>query len=135
MLGVLGLTESRLKDTPVGAEHSGVVLVVDDERYIVDLLTDLLQDEGYEVLRASDGQAALEILSQHQPDLVVADVMMPRIDGMRLLAIIREQSADLPVILMSAAVTPQSSDVTFLRKPFDIDVLLELIERKIRPAS
>jgi len=124
-----------LKDTPVGAGHSGVVLVVDDERYIVDLLTDLLQDEGYHVLRASDGQAALEILSQQLPDLVVADVMMPRIDGMRLLAMIREQNRNLPVILMSAAVTPQSDDVTFLRKPFDIDVLLALIERKIAAAS
>jgi len=119
----------------VGAGHSGVVLVVDDERYIVDLLTDLLQDEGYHVLRASDGQAALEILSQQLPDLVVADVMMPRIDGMRLLAMIREQNRNLPVILMSAAVTPQSDGVTFLRKPFDIDVLLALIERKIAAAS
>ena len=132
---MLGIVDARLKDTPVGAVHNGVVLVVDDERYIVDLLTDLLQDEGYHVLRASDGQAALEILSQQLPDLVVADVMMPRIDGMRLLALIREQNRNLPVILMSAAVTPQSDDVTFLRKPFDIDVLLALIERKIAAAS
>ncbi len=132
---MLGLTDSGLKDTPVGAEHNGVVLVVDDERYIVDLLTDLLQDEGYEVLRASDGEAALEMLSHHRPDLVVADVMMPRIDGMRLLTIIREHYRNLPVILMSAAVTPQSIEVTFLRKPFDIDVLLDLIERKIAAAS
>lgn len=132
---MLGIVESRLKDTPVGAGHNGVVLVVDDERYIVDLLTDLPQDEGYHVLRASDGQAALEILSHQLPDLVVADVMMPRVDGMRLLAMIRQQDRNLPVILMSAAVTPQSDDVTFLRKPFDIDVLLALIERKIAAAS
>ncbi len=132
---MLELTDFCLKDTSVRAVHSGVVLVVDDERYIVDLLTDLLQDEGYQVLRASDGQAALEILSQQLPDLVVADVMMPRIDGMRLLAIIRERNRNLPVILMSAAVTPQSDDVTFLRKPFDIDVLLDMIERKLASAS
>lgn len=132
---MLELTDFRLNDTSVGAEHGGIVLVVDDERYIIDLLTDLLQDEGYQVLRASDGQAALDVMSHQLPDLVVADVMMPRIDGIRLLAMIREQNRDLPVILMSAAVTPQSADVTFLRKPFDIDVLLDLIERKLASAS
>jgi len=132
---MLELTDIYLKETSARAEHRSIVLVVDDERYIVDLLTDLLQDEGYVVLRASDGQAALDILRHQVPDLVVADVMMPRIDGMRLLAIIREQNRDLPVILMSAAVTPQSDDVTFLRKPFDIDVLLDLIERKLAASS
>lgn len=132
---MLDLTDFRLKDSSVKADRGGVVLIVDDERYIVDLLTDLLQDEGYQVLRASDGQAALDILSHQLPDLVVADVMMPRIDGIRLLALIRERNQHLPVILMSAAVTPQSKDVTFLRKPFDIDVLLDLIERKLASAS
>lgn len=122
---------TRPKDLPLGAEHLGVVLVVDDERYIVDLLTDVLEDEGYEVLRAGDGQAALDMLERHLPDLVVADVMMPRIDGMRLLSMIREHHKDLPVILMSAAVTPRIADVPFLPKPFDIDDLMALIEAKL----
>lgn len=119
------------KVIPLDAPHFGVVLVVDDERYIVDLLTELLEDEGYEVLRAGDGQAALDVLARHQPDLVVADVMMPRIDGVRLLALIREHHKDLPVILMSAAMTPRVDDVPFLPKPFDVDDLLALIEDKL----
>lgn len=122
---------SRPKDIPLDAEHPGVVLIVDDERYIVDLLSDLLEDEGYEVLRAADGQAALDVLDRHQPDLVVADVMMPRIDGVRLLSIIREHDKELPVILMSAAVTPRMDGVPFLPKPFDIDDLLALVEEKL----
>ncbi len=122
---------TRPKDIPLDAEHAGVVLVVDDERYIVDLLSDLLEDEGYEVLRAADGQAALDVLERQQPDLIVADVMMPRIDGVRLLSIIREQHKDLPVILMSAAVTLRLTDVPFLPKPFDIEDLLALIEEKL----
>jgi len=122
---------SRPKDILLDAEHPGVVLIVDDERYIVDLLSDLLEDEGYEVLRAADGQAALDVLDRHQPDLVVADVMMPRIDGVRLLSIIREHDKELPVILMSAAVTPRMDGVPFLPKPFDIDDLLALIEAKL----
>jgi len=122
---------SRPKDILLDAEHPGVVLIVDDERYIVDLLSDLLEDEGYEVLRAADGQAALDVLDRHQPDLVVADVMMPRIDGVRLLSIIREHDKELPVILMSAAVTPRMDGVPFLPKPFDIDDLLALVEEKL----
>ncbi len=121
----------RPKVIPLDAPHLGVVLVVDDERYIVDLLTELLEDEGYEVLHAGDGQAALDVINRHLPDLVVTDVMMPRIDGVRLLAIIREHHKDLPVILMSAAVTPSVDDVPFLPKPFDIDDLLALIEDKL----
>lgn len=122
---------TRSKDIPLAADHAGVVLIVDDERYIVDLLSDLLEDEGYTVLRAADGQAALDVLDRHQPDLVVTDVMMPRIDGVRLLSIIREQHKDLPVILMSAAVTPRLAGVPFLPKPFDIEDLLALIEEKL----
>ncbi len=122
---------TRPKDIPLDAAHLGVVLVVDDERYIVDLLTELLEDEGYEVLRAGDGQAALDVLDRHLPDLVVTDVMMPRIDGVRLLAIIREHHKDLPVILMSAAMAPRMDDVPFLPKPFDVEDLLALIEAKL----
>jgi CheY-like chemotaxis protein len=131
---MLSVTDIRLNDASQGADL-GVVLVVDDERYIVDLLTDLLEDEGYRVLCASDGQAALEVLNHEQPDLIVADVMMPRVDGLRLLALIRERHGTLPVILMSAAVTPQSDHVTFLRKPFDIDHLLGLIAREMAKVS
>ncbi|HVL23985.1 MAG TPA: response regulator [Thermomicrobiales bacterium] len=108
-----------------------VVLVVDDERYIVDLLTDLFQDEGYEVQRAYDGVAALDVIDRRMPDLVVADVMMPRLDGLTLYNRIRERTEELPVILMSAAVTPRSLDATFIPKPFDIDALLQLVEEKL----
>ena len=112
------------------SDHA-VVLVVDDERYIVDLLTDLFQDEGYKVQRAYDGIAALDVIDREMPDLVVADVMMPRLDGLSLYNRIRERNESLPVILMSAAVTPRSVDATFIPKPFDIDALLQLVEEKL----
>lgn len=108
-----------------------VVLVVDDERPIVDLLQDLLQDQGYEVRRAYDGMTALQIIEREQPDLVVTDVMMPRLDGLALFNEIRMRTTTLPVILMSAAVTPRKIDATFVPKPFDIDTLLDLIDEKL----
>ena len=116
------------------ADHA-VVLVVDDERYIVDLLTDLFQDEGYRVQRAYDGQAALDVIDRETPDLVVADVMMPRLDGLSLYNEIRQRHGNLPVILMSAAVTPRDLQATFIPKPFDIDALLDLVEEKLGERS
>ena len=105
------------------------ILVVDDERYIVDLLADLLEDEGYQVDRAYDGVAALEQIGRHQPHLVVADVMMPRLDGLSLADEINARGLGIPIILMSAAVTPRTDHVAFIPKPFDIDAMLGLIER------
>ncbi len=107
------------------------VLVVDDERYIVDLLADLLGEEGYGVRRAYDGAAALEIIERDAPDLILADVMMPHVDGLALVSQLRDRGLKTPIILMSAAVTPRYADVTFLPKPFDIDHVLEVIAREL----
>lgn len=115
----------------MGADGAATVLIVDDERHIVDLLDDLFRDEGYRVRRAYDGLAALAALDREMPDLVIADVMMPRLDGLTLYNRIRERTRDLPVILMSAAVTPRSIDATFVPKPFDIDTLLDLVEQTL----
>jgi CheY-like chemotaxis protein len=107
---------------------SGTALVVDDEHNIVDLLTDLLEGElGLHVVRAYDGLAALETYVRTRPDLVIADIMMPRLDGLALANRLRERDAAQKIILMSAAVLPQTSDFTFIAKPFDIDKMLSLV--------
>lgn len=113
-------------------DNAPVVLVVDDERPIVDLLEDLLQDQGYVVRRAYDGMTALQQIEREMPDLVVTDVMMPRLDGLTLFNEIRTRAESLPVILMSAAVTPRKIDATFVPKPFDIDTLLDIVDEKLQ---
>ena len=110
-----------------------MILVVDDERFIVSLLTEILEEEGYLVRIASDGEAALRIIESVRPDLVVADIMMPRLDGLTLAAKLRTSKHPIPVILMSAAVTPRSNGVSFIPKPFDIDDLLVAVGRIIGP--
>ncbi|MDP9369455.1 MAG: response regulator [Chloroflexota bacterium] len=103
------------------------VLVVDDEPYIVELLDELLDDEGYHVQRANDGITALEEIERRPPDLILADVMMPRLDGLTLAARLREWGDDTPIILMSAAVTPRDASYAFIAKPFDIEEMLGLV--------
>jgi two-component system alkaline phosphatase synthesis response regulator PhoP len=65
----------------MGARTKGKVLVVDDDDTILDLLKYNLEKEGYEVITSNDGLKAIEIAKRFHPDLVLLDVMMPRIDG------------------------------------------------------
>ena len=111
------------------------VLVVDDEREIVDLLQVVLEDEGYRVVPAFDGEQAWRLAHVEPPDLVISDVMMPRLSGVELVGRLRdsrERLAKTPVILMSAADrTPGDGRVTFLPKPFDLDRMLSLVSTEL----
>lgn len=78
------------------------VLVVDDEKNIRILLEEELKDEGYDVVTADSGAAALEMIRTDKPDLVTLDIKMPGEDGLSILRKIREIEYDLPVIICSA---------------------------------
>jgi CheY-like chemotaxis protein len=106
------------------------VLVVDDERFIVDLIADVLEDEGFVVTRAYDGLQATRAINRHLPNLVIADIMMPKMDGITLAHSLRNREEPIPVILMSASrrETPEV-DAPFLAKPFDIDDVVALAHK------
>jgi len=116
----------------------GRVLVVEDDADIADALTDILADEGYEVLQAYDGLEALEVLERTTPlpDVILLDLMMPRLDGggfrERQLADPRFQR--VPVVVVSAdrmvrekAHAMRAADC--LPKPLDPDCLLRVVAR------
>ena len=77
------------------------VLVCDDDKEIVEAIDIYLTQEGYEVFKAYDGQEALEVLKKESVDLLVIDVMMPRLDGIRATLKIREEN-NIPIIILSA---------------------------------
>ena len=104
-----------------------VVLVADDDDDIRDLVAFRLDRAGYEVLRAGDGQQALDLAREHNPDLAVLDVMMPRMTGYDVTRALRADQATsrIPVILLTARV--QEADVArgfeagaddYVKKPF-----------------
>lgn len=114
------------------------ILVVDDERRIRELLELSLAHHGYEVRSAPDGQAALALAKEWEPDAVILDVMMPKIDGISLLPMLR-RITDAPVIMLSAKgeVEDKVSGLVhgaddYLSKPFEIDELLAHVEAKLR---
>ncbi len=81
--------------------ESGRILVADDDREIVKAIAILLEQEGYEVCRAYDGMQALELISQGGIQLVLIDVMMPKLDGLSAVMKIRERQ-NIPIIVLSA---------------------------------
>lgn len=113
-----------------------VILVVDDEEPVLDLLTDVLEDQGYAVITALNGRVALQLVQEQPPDLVISDVMMPFVDGIELTRCLRAGSStrDVPVILMSAATSPDLAACganDFVGKPFAIDRIDALVARYV----
>ena len=115
--------------TPCGEGRiDRTVLIVDDDRHIVELLAGLLEDEGYAVRKAYDGMGALQEAAIAPPDLVLSDVAMPRLNGIALAQRLRERG--IPVVLLSAAVADaRLPGVPYLPKPFDVDRILEVVGR------
>jgi DNA-binding response OmpR family regulator len=119
------------------------VLVVDDEIYIVHILEFTLTMEGYEVLTAADGEEALRKIEQDRPDLVVLDIMMPKLDGYEVCRRLRQDDEfrSLPVILLSAKGRPIDRETglevgadDYIVKPFSprrlLEKIRELLERQ-----
>ncbi len=109
------------------------VVVVDDELPILELLQEVLEEEGYTVVTAADGMTALELVRTVQPALVLTDIMLPRMDGLTLCTQLQAdpQTAHVPVLLMSAGRTlPQDIPCAgFVAKPFTLDELLAAVTR------
>lgn len=101
------------------------ILIVDDDKEILNLISIYLNNEGYTVIKAMDGNTALKLVEEERPKLVVLDIMMPGIDGLEVVRRIR-QSLNIPIILLSAKV--QNNDKIaglltgaddYITKPFD----------------
>src|SRR5918912_989765 len=117
------------------------IVAADDDPQLLRLVTRNLEFEGYEVLPASDGQQALEQVEAHTPDLVLLDVMMPRMDGFTVCQRVREFST-VPVIIVTARGQDQDKvrglDLgadDYLAKPFSVDELLARVHAVLRRAQ
>jgi len=114
------------------------VMVVDDERRIREMLELTLSHQGYDVRSAQDGQAALRLAQEWQPDVIILDVMMPKLDGITLLPMLR-RFTEAPVIMLSAkgeiddkvgGLSVGADD--YLSKPFELPELLAHVDAKLR---
>jgi len=111
-------------------------LVVDDEEVIRDLLKDILENEGFEVITKSDADSALDLFKKEKFNILFTDITMPGMDGINLLKEIRKLNQDIPVILITGKVTEEKSDLEniileeasgFIKKPFNISEIRKVI--------
>ncbi len=119
-------------------QPSARVLVIDDDNELCALMSEFLASHGYQVSTASDGAEGLEAALTERPDVVILDVMMPRLNGFDVLRRLRKQS-HLPVLMVSARTAPedriQGLNVgadDYLLKPFEVGELLARIRAVLR---
>lgn len=112
------------------------ILIVDDEAPVADLLEQALRQEGYEVTRAEDGMEAMNRIQAFEPDVVIMDVMMPRLDGVQTTRLLRRNRnfRDVVIVALSARTDQPARDAMreaganlYMRKPFTIARLVERV--------
>ena len=121
---------------------SGRILIADDDRAIREALSRALSLEGYDVVQAPDGAAALQLVESAQPDVAVLDVMMPNVDGLTVCRVLRAERNRIPILMLTAR-TETADRVAgldagaddYLPKPFDLDELLARLRALLRRAK
>jgi DNA-binding response OmpR family regulator len=111
-----------------------LVLIVDDDEYILDFLGIALEDEGYKVVTARHGAAALDVVRDHVPKVIILDLWMPVMDGFQFLREYRTQPAPHAAVIALTAAHYDASRGTeieaeaFLTKPFSLDTLIRVVD-------
>jgi DNA-binding response OmpR family regulator len=118
------------------------ILIVEDEGHIADGLKLNLTLQGHDTLIATDGVAALDLWKEWRPDLIVLDIMLPRIDGISVLRNIRLEDQRIPILILSARSTPADKIEglkhgvdDYLAKPFDLEEFLLRVDRLLTRIS
>ena len=118
------------------------ILVVDDELPMRTALTELLQSEGYRVSSAQDGEQALETACQNDYDLILLDIMMPKIDGLTVCRELRKRGRTMPILMLTARARVDdcvagldSGADDYLVKPFSLTELLARVRAQLRKAT
>src|SRR5579864_4908384 len=112
------------------------ILVVDDDFELSDGIRAVLENQGHKVLQARDGQQGKQLIYQQRPDLVILDMMMPRMGGYPVLEHFRDKTDAPPIIMITAnegsrhkAYAEYLGVIDYIRKPFAMERLLEAVEK------
>jgi len=116
------------------------ILLVDDDRDFVEMLTDLMETSGYEVLTALSGEEGIEKCKESSPDLILLDIMLPQIDGLDVLYMLRNlyNTKTIPIIIVIGKTEMESffqakgfGATDYIMKPFHPEELLALIAKHL----
>ena len=118
------------------------ILIVDDDRELVEVLRAVLERQGYRVMQAHDGHQGKQRIYEQKPDLVILDMMMPRMGGYPVLEHFRGKSDAPPIIMITAnegsrhkAYAEYLGVIDYIRKPFAMERLLEAVDRGLKQSA
>jgi CheY-like chemotaxis protein len=139
------MTERLAEPRPRETNRVSRILIVDDDPNIVQMLSDILTDEGYEVATATQSLRAFDRAKESQPDLILMDIMMPYLDGLDQIKLLSldDDLKDIPIIVITAKARALDGIedlralriVDYLYKPFEISDLLEKIGKAVKDRS
>lgn len=113
-------------------------MIIDDEPGVINALSKFLIKEGYEVITAGDGQEGLALVRREQPDLIILDLMLPKMDGYKVCALLKldVKYKNIPIIFCSGRANPEDEKLAkdvggdvYILKPLSIDILTREIKR------
>lgn len=113
------------------------ILIVDDEADIIEILKFVLETNGYECITASDGEMGLNLAREISPDLIILDVMMPKINGYKVSRFLKfdEKYKNIPILMLTArsqeedkAIGEETGADEYITKPFDVDVVVQKVK-------
>jgi len=118
------------------------ILIVDDEEDLCRVLTNILKQDGYEVLAAHTGEDALAVIRRQPLDLILLDLRLSGMGGMEILQIIKQKGLNIQVIIMTAYGTPEGREEAkdlgvfeFIDKPFPVEEMLKVVRRALEHGS
>lgn len=120
-----------------------LILTIDDEKFIRNSFTDILEDNGYEVIQAENGHIGIEKIREHRPDLILCDLQMPEMNGLEVVRTVKAEFEKIPILIVSGAgVLDDAIEAVrlgawdYLVKPlFNLDILLQAVERALDRAK
>jgi DNA-binding response OmpR family regulator len=124
------------------ADAQKLILIVDDDRELVDGVRAVLERQGFRVIQAHDGNTGKQQIYQQKPDLVILDMMMPRMGGYPVLEHFKGKTDCPPIIMITAnegsrhkAYAEYLGVVAYLRKPFAMEKLLDAVQKGLYPPA
>ena len=136
----VGNGESERGDSQIERNAMAKILVAEDDPNMVSVLSEVLKDQRHEILAANSAARALDLVQQHAPDLVLADVEMPegKPTGLQLLRDIKEFNRSIPVVMITGNATKEravealrAGAQDFIEKPFRIDELVKRVDNAL----
>ena len=114
------------------------ILIVDDEKDIVETMRFILESEGFECIEAYDGETALGLAKTENPDLIILDVMLPRINGYKVCRLLKFDAKykHIPILMVTARTQEEDKIIgeetganEYVTKPFDIEIITDLVKQ------